>query len=335
RALCANLGTILITKIGENTGNYMRVKVTIPVNWPLETSVAMFAKLKEKRTKVEFQIQYEKLPNFCYSCGYLGHQEKSCGRRGIRGVPSGKFSGKLWCTPPRRFGRQSGTVKAKVNPTAYRGLDFSSESTGSSAHGRGGRGARRSDGGSARRPKFAPDHSTGNPAVDEMLAEQMQAMSGASKGTGKGSVDEVTPMGQTMMQAPMEVQREQYSQPRTSDLIPAICDLSQEVSMDETDKSEEVSALGKRAAAGDLIVGTGGEDVGKALVVFNNISNPAECVLSGTPKKRRTSGSLDGQQTHGEGTRDQEMEDGSHTLEAVGTGAADELTGPTEPRQEQ
>ena len=65
---------------------------------------------------------------------------------------------------------------------AYRGLDFSSESTGSSARGRGGRGARRPEGSAARRQQHAVDHSSGNPAVDAMLAEKMQAMSGGSKG---------------------------------------------------------------------------------------------------------------------------------------------------------
>ena len=45
---------------------------------------------------------------------------------------------------------------------------------------------------------------------------------------------------------------------------------------------------------------------------------------------------LEGQQSqaHG-GTRDHDMQDAMTTTEAVGPGAADELTGPLEPRREQ
>lgn len=77
-ALCVKLGTFLQAELDENRGNYVRVQVAMPLNRPLETSVAMFATLKEKRTKVELEIQYEKLPNFFYTYGYLGDEEKSC-----------------------------------------------------------------------------------------------------------------------------------------------------------------------------------------------------------------------------------------------------------------
>ena len=181
KALCVNLGKILQAELNEKAGNYVRVRVEIPVYRPLETSVAMFAKLQGTRTKMEFEIQYEKLPHFCYTCGYLGHQEKSCGRKRKGGLPTGKYSGKLRCSPPRRFGRQSGTVRAKTYPTVFRGLDFSSESTASSARGRSSKGARRTEGGSVRRQQQAEEHSTGNPAVNELLAAKMEAMSGVAR----------------------------------------------------------------------------------------------------------------------------------------------------------
>ena len=52
--------------------------------------------------------------------------------------------------------------------------------------------------------------------------------------------------------------------------------------------------------------------------------------------KRRTTKTLEGQQSHILGdVRDQDMLEVSSDKEAVGPGAADELTGPAEPRQEQ
>lgn len=83
KALCVNLGMILQTDLcqGVKMGNYVRVRVALPVYKALETSAAMTAKVKGKKTKMEFDIQYEKPPHICYTCGYLGHQDKSCRRK--------------------------------------------------------------------------------------------------------------------------------------------------------------------------------------------------------------------------------------------------------------
>lgn len=40
----------------------------------------MNSKIKKKRELVEFKIQFECLSWFSYLCGYLSHQDKSCGR---------------------------------------------------------------------------------------------------------------------------------------------------------------------------------------------------------------------------------------------------------------
>ena len=39
------------------------------------------ARIKEKRTRVGLKLQYERLPWFCYACGYIGHQVMSCARK--------------------------------------------------------------------------------------------------------------------------------------------------------------------------------------------------------------------------------------------------------------
>ena len=119
-------------------------------------------------------------------------------------------------------------------------------------------------------------------------------------------------------------------------MILALRNLSQEVNMDDVDLSDGVSALGKRAAASDQVAAAGGEEASKALVVYANTSSTDELLVSGTPKKRRTLESLDGQQTpRGDEMMEQDMVDGISTMKAVSPGAADELTGPAEPRQEQ
>lgn len=79
RALCKNLGTVMQNDLGDGNSTG-RVRVALPVYRALETIVAMNARVKEKLSKVEFKLQYERLPWFCYTCGFLGHQDKSCGR---------------------------------------------------------------------------------------------------------------------------------------------------------------------------------------------------------------------------------------------------------------
>ena len=326
KALCANLGTLIQVELDENRGNYVRVRVALPVNKPLETAVAMNARLKEKRTKVEFEIQYEKFPDFCYTCGYLGHVEKSC-RRKVKGdAPTGKFSGKLRCSPPRPFTRQSGTVRAKTNPTVFRGLDFSAGSSTSSGRGQGGRGARR-EADQARTYKTQEVHKSGNPAIDQMLAEHMQNMTGSDKeepGVQKPT-NEFSGDGHT---------QNQYtpSQPRSSEIIPALRDLSNEIRMANAELSDATSR-GKRNAEEEVSSAAGVEQGDKAMVLYTNLHAAGDIVFSGTPKKWRTSETLEGQraQVHGD-IGDQDMMEVSNPLEAVDSGAADELTGPVEPR---
>ena len=79
KALCANLGTILQMELDEKTGNYVRVRVAVPMYRALETSVDMTAMLLEKKTRVEIQIQFEKLPDFCDFGGLVGHIVTECG----------------------------------------------------------------------------------------------------------------------------------------------------------------------------------------------------------------------------------------------------------------
>ena len=84
RALCKDMRTILqielrdgrvVRKVCSCTGCFFYI-------WrALEISVAMIARIKEKRTRVGLKLQYERLPWFCYACGYIGHQVMSCARK--------------------------------------------------------------------------------------------------------------------------------------------------------------------------------------------------------------------------------------------------------------
>ncbi|PWA67820.1 hypothetical protein CTI12_AA315780 [Artemisia annua] len=58
-----------------NRSKHIRAKVMINITNPLCRYVTV---LNLQNIKVRVHIQYERLPNFCYWCGLLGHTEKEC-----------------------------------------------------------------------------------------------------------------------------------------------------------------------------------------------------------------------------------------------------------------
>ncbi|TXG51551.1 hypothetical protein EZV62_024075 [Acer yangbiense] len=70
---------------GECFGKYLRVRVAIDVSKPLKRFLRL--DLDEKGAESMVLIRYEKLPEYCFSCGLLGHAHRECqlGRDGAMG----------------------------------------------------------------------------------------------------------------------------------------------------------------------------------------------------------------------------------------------------------
>lgn len=62
------------TKDGNRMGKFLRVKAEIDLMKPLKRGTVI--KFQGKSLRVFFK--YERLPNFCYTCGRIGHQIKDC-----------------------------------------------------------------------------------------------------------------------------------------------------------------------------------------------------------------------------------------------------------------
>ncbi|GMP71721.1 hypothetical protein CsSME_00030018 [Camellia sinensis var. sinensis] len=60
---------------GLAVGRYMRIRVTLNVAKPLCRGMKLAI---HNRESVWVTFKYERLPNFCYFCGLLGHSEKEC-----------------------------------------------------------------------------------------------------------------------------------------------------------------------------------------------------------------------------------------------------------------
>jgi hypothetical protein len=56
---------------GRAWGPFPRAKVQINLNKPLLHCVSMYS--EKRQTTERFDVKYEKLPNYCYSCGFIRH----------------------------------------------------------------------------------------------------------------------------------------------------------------------------------------------------------------------------------------------------------------------
>lgn len=57
-------------------GAYLRAKVQIDITKPLMRGVSIFS--TKRQAKEWYEVRYEKLPNYCYSCGIIGHSSIEC-----------------------------------------------------------------------------------------------------------------------------------------------------------------------------------------------------------------------------------------------------------------
>jgi hypothetical protein len=61
---------------GRAWGPYLRAKVQIYISKPLLRCVSVFS--EKKQITERFDVKYEKLLNYCYSCGIIGHSFGFC-----------------------------------------------------------------------------------------------------------------------------------------------------------------------------------------------------------------------------------------------------------------
>lgn len=68
-------------EVGSNQDNFcwgesLRIKILIDITKPLRRGI--WIKLGESQEKFWIHIRYERLPDFCYGCGKIGHTVKEC-----------------------------------------------------------------------------------------------------------------------------------------------------------------------------------------------------------------------------------------------------------------
>ncbi|KAL5776664.1 hypothetical protein ACOSP7_009590 [Xanthoceras sorbifolium] len=78
RVVTEEVGTIVDfpTDSKDLWGKFLRIKVSIDITKPLKRGIRM--RLTNFDTMITALIKYERLPVFCYGCGFIGHSFREC-----------------------------------------------------------------------------------------------------------------------------------------------------------------------------------------------------------------------------------------------------------------
>ncbi|KAL5804505.1 hypothetical protein ACOSQ3_031305 [Xanthoceras sorbifolium] len=84
RLIAEELGTIVDFPIDSKDlwGKFLRIKVSIDITKPLKRGIKM--RLANFDSMITVLIKYERLPDFCYGCGLIGHSVRECHSSEVR-----------------------------------------------------------------------------------------------------------------------------------------------------------------------------------------------------------------------------------------------------------
>jgi hypothetical protein len=122
KMLASNIGEIDrmdVDDLGRAWGDYLRFRVSIKVAEPLMHCVTVYS--QKRQTTDVYQVMYEHMPIYCFSCGVLGHSSLVCpspGDRDAEGLLP--YHGAHLCVPDDRKKKQSSTKSGQSSFSSNR-----------------------------------------------------------------------------------------------------------------------------------------------------------------------------------------------------------------------
>ncbi|KAM0890670.1 hypothetical protein ACQ4PT_026884 [Festuca glaucescens] len=123
----SKLGKVLEVEadpLGTKFKDFLCVRIEIPINKRLQIKITTGVRDRPE-THSTYLLRYERVPYFCFWCGFIGHNDTTCEKKRI-GVPSLAYDSSLCCSPMRKFEySEAYELTPASGSSAKRGLDFS------------------------------------------------------------------------------------------------------------------------------------------------------------------------------------------------------------------
>lgn len=102
-ALGKEIGKFVEADVGRDgkvVGSFLRVKVRLDIRVPLMRGITILVGKEGQEVNRWCPLQYEFLPDFCYICGLLGHTDRLCDKKLLKGEVK-QFDGSIRFTPQK------------------------------------------------------------------------------------------------------------------------------------------------------------------------------------------------------------------------------------------
>ncbi|KAE8810780.1 hypothetical protein D1007_12504 [Hordeum vulgare] len=133
RAIGGTLGEVIevdAPDTGHAMNEFLRIRVKLPYNRRLQKEVILEYKAQGVVKRSIFQLKYERVPHFCFHCGFMGHDKLACEKK-LLGLPSKAYDSTLRCSPYKKFDHRTAYTPSPGQPRPRRGMSFSFGSVGS------------------------------------------------------------------------------------------------------------------------------------------------------------------------------------------------------------
>jgi hypothetical protein len=135
--LAAKLGKVEKLEVDENGrawGSYLRVRVVTNATEPIMRCVSVFS--RRRNSIMQYDVMYEKLLMFCFSCGRLGHSSLLCPTPAERDA-EGKlpYSGDRLCILEKKKEVSASSEQSHASKFSRKGTEMGSGSQGSTPAG--------------------------------------------------------------------------------------------------------------------------------------------------------------------------------------------------------
>ncbi|KAE8810689.1 hypothetical protein D1007_12620 [Hordeum vulgare] len=105
---------------GSRVPEFLHIRIDLSLSRRLQTKITVG---REPAKQVIYPLRYERVPHYCFWCGFIGHDDNQCEKKRL-GVPTRAYDEGLRCSPYHKYENRSAFVASGAQTAAKRGLNF-------------------------------------------------------------------------------------------------------------------------------------------------------------------------------------------------------------------